>query len=327
MGVRGRRLVPVAVAAAVLLAGGCSASHGSGASSDRAAPAVARAGAPEKAPGAGGGAAPAVAGDKGTAGQGSTAVAAPRLIAYKAQLSVRVTTVEGARTRALALVDTAGGYVAGEDRSAGRDGVADGTTLTLKVPSAEHRKTLDALAALGTTLALTSSADDVTQQVADVDSRLKSQQASVDRVRALMAEAKSLSDVVSLESELSRREADLEALQRQQQELAGRTSLSTITLQLVAEHTEAVVAPAHEKGFWASVGGALAAGWHGLVATVRVVLMVLAGAAPFLLVLSPLGWMLWRLRRRRSAAPRTTATAPDPWASGGSAGETAPDRT
>ena len=68
-----------------------------------------------------------------------------------------------------------------------------------------------ALLQLLTRLDRTAKAEDVTDQVVDVDSRIKSQRASVARVRELMDRATKLSDVVELEGELSNREADLEA--------------------------------------------------------------------------------------------------------------------
>jgi len=297
MDVRGRRVAAALAAAAVLLVGGCSAGESSSGSAavagDRAAaPLSAEKAAPAATPTGGAGAT-----------SGATAPAAPRIIAYKAQLTVTVgrDRLSSARTSALALVEQAGGYVAGETGTAvGPEGGKNGTTLTLKVPSAVHQKTLEELGLLGEQLSLTSQAEDLTQQVADVESRLKSMKASVDRVRALMADAKTLAEVVSLESELNRREADLESLQRQQQELAARGSLSTITLQLVAEHAAPAPPPVKkDKGFWASVGGALAGGWHVLVANVRGLLIGLAALAPFLLVLGPLGWLAWYLLRRR----------------------------
>ncbi|GAA4867820.1 DUF4349 domain-containing protein [Kitasatospora terrestris] len=312
MDVRGRRVAVAAAVAAVVLAGGCSAGGGTS-SSDAAKPAVANGAA---APQAAGGEKAAASGGPAAKDAGTVAPAAPRVIAYKAQLTVRVENVATARGKALALLEAAGGYVSGESSNGRGDGAVDGTTLTLKVPSAEHRRTLDALAALGATLDLNSQADDVTQQVADVESRLKSQRASVDRVRALMAEAKSLAEVVSLEGELTRREADLESLQRQQQELAARTSLSTVTLRLVAERAKPSLPAAEpEKGFWASVGGALSGGWDALVTVVKVLLMALAAIAPFLLVAAPLLGLVWWLRRgarRRPALPAQRSEHPEP---------------
>ena len=57
------------------------------------------------------------------------------------------------------------------------------------------------------------------EQRFDLDARITSAQASVDRVRALMTKAQNLGEVVSLESELSRREGDLESLKAQKRKL------------------------------------------------------------------------------------------------------------
>ncbi len=65
-----------------------------------------------------------------------------------------------------------------------------------------------------------------------MESRIKSQRASVARVRELMDRADKLSDVVTLEGELSGRQAELEALLARQASLKDRTSLATITLSL-----------------------------------------------------------------------------------------------
>ncbi|MFJ8044387.1 DUF4349 domain-containing protein [Kitasatospora sp. NPDC096147] len=327
-----------ATAAAVLL-GGCSASDdsagGKSSAADMAAPAAAPGGAEKAAgapadtkPGTGGAsAAPNAAPSAAANGQGQE-VSAPRLIAYSAQLSLRTKEMAKVLDEARSAAGTAGGYVAGEQLGSGKsaDGTPTDAKLTLKVPSAAFQQTLDRLAGLGEVLSRSSQADDLTQQVVDVESRLKTQQASVDRVRKLMAEAKTLSEIVSLESELSRRESDLESLQRRQQELSARTSLSTITLQVYtpAKAPEPVKPAKKEDGFWASVGGALAGGWHALVALVKGLLMVLAAIAPFALVLGPIGYLLWRLRRRLAALrparpePRPSAMPArpqtDPWA-------------
>ncbi|MEU5384260.1 DUF4349 domain-containing protein [Kitasatospora cineracea] len=313
MDLRVRRAGAAGALAAVLLLAGCSAdgerSSGSAAAADAKGPARTQ-GAPAAAPGSGG----ATAGAGATAGSGSggttattagtaAAAATDRQIAYQAKLTLRVDAVDDARTKAVDLVVRAGGYVAAENLRGGTGDTAQ-STLTLKVPSAAYQATLDGLGGLGTRLGLNSQADDLTQQIADTDSRVKSMQASVDRVRALMADAKSLSEVVSLEGELTRRESDLESLQRQQQQLTARTSLSTVTLELVTRQPVHVEPKEEETGFWSSVGHGLSNGWHALVTLVRVLLVALAAVAPFLVLLAPLGWLLRRrLRARRTGSP------------------------
>ncbi|MFJ5925378.1 DUF4349 domain-containing protein [Kitasatospora sp. NPDC092948] len=305
MGVRVRRAGAAGVLAAVLLLAGCSAGGGTGDSAaagkaGNAAPAVAPA-AGGKAAGAGGAGAVTAVPSAGASGQPVN-----RQIAYQARMTVKVDALEAARDRAVDLVGQAGGYVAGESRRAAGAGAAD--TLTLKVPSESYQRTVDALAGLGQQLTMDSQSEDLTGQIADVDSRITSMRASVDRVRALMADARTLADVVSLESELTRRESDLESLEHQQQELTSRTSLSTVTLDLLTDDQRPTGAVAeHKDGFWASVGHALRGGWHALVAVLHGLLVVLAAGAPFLLVLAPLAWLLLRRRRTHPRRPRPSA--------------------
>ncbi|MGW2253025.1 DUF4349 domain-containing protein [Kitasatospora sp. NPDC001660] len=320
---RERRAGVVAALAAVvvLLGAGCSAADG-GRGDSAAAPAAkgpAAAAVPSAPP-----TAQASAGGSAANGAASAApVADNRLIAYTAQLSLRTKDVGQLLAMAREMADSAGGYVGGESMAGGGDGDAGGQ-LTLKVPSAAFQQTLDRLAGLGEVVSRKSQADDLTQQVADVSSRVQSQQASVERVRALMGQAKSLSEVTALEAELSRRESDLESLQKQQKELSGKTSLSTITLEVHREVPPVPTPPpapkAEAKGFWASAGSALAGGWHVLLTILRGLVVALAAVAPFLLVLGlPAAAAYWWWRRdhgpvtRPAPVPVVPAVpAPDP---------------
>ncbi|MFB7473667.1 DUF4349 domain-containing protein [Kitasatospora sp. NPDC056184] len=319
---RGRRragaLAAVAAAAAALAAG-CSASEGGVRDNAAAAPAQAAAGEAAKGDSAPGvpGAAASAAPKAAETGQDPAARTAPvvdaRQIAYSAQLTVRTATVDEALARARGLAVAAGGYVSAETASGtggtGPTAAPQSGQVTVKVPSAAFQQTLDQLAGLGEVLSRRSQAEDLTQQVADVNSRMQSQQASVDRVRALMAQAKTLAEVVSLESELSRREADLESLQKQVKELSARTSLSTITLDVRPQETARPDAPAPEEeddGFWASVGSALGGGWRVLFAIVRGLFVAVAALLPFLLVAVPIAAVVRVvLRRWTRAAGRT----------------------
>ncbi|WP_406088755.1 DUF4349 domain-containing protein [Kitasatospora purpeofusca] len=301
-----------AVAVAAVLAAGCSAS-GDGASGDMSAvapaqaPAQAAAGEAAKADAAVGAPGVASAAPKAPPGQpGAVPVVDSRQIAYSAQLTVRTAQVDTVLAKARDLAVAAGGYVASETGSSGGDGGPQSGQITVKVPSAAFQPTLDQLAGLGEVLSRRSQAEDLTQQVADVNSRMQSQQASVDRVRALMAQAKTLAEIVSLESELSRREADLESLQKQVKELSARTSLSTVTLdvrQKTGPVRDVPDAPKQDDGFWASVGSALGGGWHVLAMIVRGIVVALAAVLPFLLVAAPVAVVLWVLRRRRKPTP------------------------
>jgi len=88
------------------------------------------------------------------------------------------------------------------------------------------------LADLGDLITRRVGSDDVTEQVVDVEGRLAAVTASVDRLRALLAQAADVPQVVAVEGELARREGELEALTGQLRALRAQTDLATVTLTL-----------------------------------------------------------------------------------------------
>lgn len=268
-----------------------------------------------KNPGAGAGA--------GTAGNPTLA---PSYIVRTATLTVEARNVPGAVAKARTLVEGAGGYVGNESTSLDDDG-REYSTLTFRVPPDGYDRVLRDLSELGTLRNRKVAAEDVTGQVVDVESRLKTQRASVARVRELMNRATKLSDIVALESELSSRQADLEALEAQQASLKARTGMATITLEV--QEPAVTKAPEKDDGFWSSVGDALDSGWHAFYVTLRAILVVLAMVAPFaaLAVLGYLGFGLLRRvlpDRRTAAAPAEPVSVPAPAGADDVTGEAQP---
>ncbi|CAM5517354.1 Lipoprotein OS=Streptomyces fumanus OX=67302 GN=GCM10018772_39580 PE=4 SV=1 [Streptomyces fumanus] len=227
---------PVSALAGLLLAAalaltGCSAADDSGADgADKAAGARADSQADS---GAGSGAG--YEEGKGGAADDGKASAPPKLtpdhVIHTASLTVEVENVPKALARARAATESAGGYV-GEESTARDEEGAEYTEVVLRVPVDAYDKVLAGLEGTGRLVERNAEARDVTDQVVDVDSRVKTQRASVARIRELMDRATKLSDVVTLEGELSSRQAELESLLARQASLKDRTDLATITLSL-----------------------------------------------------------------------------------------------
>lgn len=196
-----------------------------------------------------------------------------------------------------------GGLVA-DEKTERVDDTHDMSRLVLRVPQGEYEAVLKRLAGTGKLLSRTSSAKDVTDQVVDVESRIATQRASVARVRKLMDQAEKLSDVVTLEGELSSRQASLESLLAQQASLKDRTTLATITLDLSEPETAAKDGD-DGPGFLDALGG----GWHAFVTALLWLAMAVGAAAPFLAAAAVL-LLLWRLLRRLPG--RRAPRAPGP---------------
>jgi hypothetical protein len=224
-----------------------------------------------------------------------TNVTGQRSIIFTGSITVQVPDVDAAAGSLGTMALSAGGFVGTDQRQIDAD--RSTATITLRVPAERFAGIVDAISKLphGTEKSRQISTQDVTGQVIDLTARIQAQQASVDRVRALMARAQSITDVTGVESELAKREADLESMQAQQRRLTDLTSLSTITVQLLGPAAAAPAAAKPEKGFLAGLSG----GWHAFLAALRVLLVVLGALLPFAVALGvPALLVLWLLRRR-----------------------------
>jgi hypothetical protein len=247
-----------------------------------------------------------------SAGGGSATATGARLlpvsqsIIMTASLTVRVTSASQAAAAAASYVTGAGGYTAGEQAQLSPSGRQRQTvSMTLKVPQAGYGAALSKLARLGRETLLQQQSTDVTQQVADVASRVTSQQDAITQLRSLLKRAGSVSGLLQVQQQISSDESSLEALQAQQRALDRETSYATISLLLLGPKPHAVVHHRHQAGHRGFVGG-LASGWRGLGHATTWVLTVLGAVLPFaaaVVILGGAGYLLWRRFARRRGAP------------------------
>ncbi|KUG53266.1 hypothetical protein AVL62_00140 [Serinicoccus chungangensis] len=228
----------------------------------------------------------------------SAADAQAPLMVRSVELELVVDDVGAAVTRARATTTAASGYVSSEDVVPARESGDGYGSLVLRVPSADLDTVVTSLGELGEVRASRSNAEDVTTEYRDVEARIATMEAGAERLRELVAEASSLQDIADLESELTTREAELDALKARMQVLEDDVALSTITLHL-AERTEDLEEVAPRTGF---VGG-LGQGWQAFTTSVTMVLTLVGALLPFALVASLVAVpALWWLRRRRTPA-------------------------
>jgi hypothetical protein len=235
-------------------------------------------------------------------------------LARRAQLSLKVKSIAQAAAAVRSASAAAGGLILAENigGSSGPTPVEGERVtantygeITVSVPADRLDTFLDDVSRLGTVISRQSSSEDVKQQYVDTDARLKTMRASVDRVRALMARATDIGQVVALESELARREADLEALESQMAALKDSIARSPVQVSLT---TDPSVVKTDDTGFLAG----LKRGWTAFTASVGVLVTVIGAILPFAVVAALLGYplTLW-LRRRRAGRP-TSLTPPAP---------------
>ncbi len=162
----------------------------------------------------------------------NAALLEPRDLIKTGSVSLRSDNVGSVIQQITALVVASGGEIAAESTSTDRDGEQSYSQLLLRVPVDEFDTTLNGIAELATLTEKVRDSKDVTTQVADVDSRVRSAQDSLVSLRRLFVRATRLGEIIALESQLHQRQADLESLLAQQRTLAEQTAMSRITVSI-----------------------------------------------------------------------------------------------
>lgn len=241
----------------------------------------------------------------------AAAASANRDVILTGSISVVVDDLDRAVARAGRIASANGGLVFGEQTSRTTD---PGSLLTLKVRPDRFTAALDDLGALGEEQDRNIGSEDVTSQVVDLDSRIATAEASVDRLRALILQAEDIDDIAILENELLNRETTLETLRGQRRALGDQVALATITVTLTPAADSPDTPPADDDlpGFLDAFRG----GWDALVTVGTVAGLVLAALVPWIpvAVVIALGihLLVRRSRRRRAEAAVTPPTGPAP---------------
>lgn len=200
--------------------------------------------------------------------------------------------------------EASGGYVeslnvADAAESTGREaatGPGD-ARITVRVPASGLASFLTDLEELGTVRASQISREDVTAETTDLRARIEALDASVDRLRGLITDAASTSDLLTAEDALAQRQAELDSLRAQAETLKDDVALSSATVTITAPGQTVAADP---QGF----GDGLSTGWNTLVVTLNGIVVGLGFLLPWLVVAGivvAIVQVVRRVRRRRAS--------------------------
>lgn len=152
-----------------------------------------------------------------------------RDVIYTATIDVAVADVGTAARDALTAVQSLGGILYGQDTTSDPE---PQSRLVFKVLPQTFTEVLARLGELGTVLDQNVAAEDVTAVVIDLESRIRTAELSVDRLRGFLADADDLATIAQLEDQLLQRETQLEQLRGQLRVVQDQVDLATVTLVL-----------------------------------------------------------------------------------------------
>lgn len=155
------------------------------------------------------------------------AVQVQRIILRSAWQTIESRDVRAAITQVVAIARSAGGHV--ESSSVTDD---SGANLQLRVPSAGLDAAMDRISRVGDETSRRVTARDVTEEVVDLRAVLANKTALRDRLRALLAQAKDVKDIVAVEEQLTRLQGEIDSMEGRLKSIQSQADLASLEVQI-----------------------------------------------------------------------------------------------
>jgi hypothetical protein len=224
---------------------------------------------------------------------------AGRMISYQVSITLEVKEFDQAKNKLGEIMGAEGGYITHADfvetPNQPRRGV-----LVLRVPAVKLATILNQVRELGRVKEEHLNSEEVTEQVVDLEARLKNARATEQRlVDVLNNRTGKVGDILQVEQEISRTREEIERMEAQRQNLMKRVEMATVTLTL-AEEFKAELQPA-PVGTLTQLWNALVDGWDNFSGSILGIVFFLARYGLSLILWGGLAWLTWRLSRGRLA--------------------------
>lgn len=232
-----------------------------------------------------------------------------RMVIMTADLDLRVANCDTALARIQAIAGRNSGFVVRSSTTLGYQGAASGTA-TLRIPTTSFKRTLSEVKTLAEVVeSETVKGNDVTEEFYDVSARLKNKEKVEARFRQVLKSAKTVKDILAVESALGNVREQIEQLEGRKKYLADQVDFSTIHVRL----HEPLKAPAGRgSGLIARLGTAFHDGLSGLEEVTAIAITVTIALGPLVVVLAfVVFYALKAIKRRRRRAKEPVRTDPD----------------
>jgi len=216
-----------------------------------------------------------------------------RKMIREGSLTLEVSGRAEARGRALEAARRLGADILADESSEGDDGGA--ASMTFAIDSGKLPQLIEALSPLGRVLSRETSAQDVTEEWVDLDSRLANAKAVRTRLEELLRfKTSKLADVVLVERELERVGSELEQMEGRKKYLAARTERARLCVRF--QQPPKIVSST--AGIGASLREGFASAFSVFAATALTLLQLAGFALGLALWTVPVSWLGWKAWKR-----------------------------
>lgn len=228
------------------------------------------------------------------------------LIIKTGTMDLQVKDVPAAAAAAATAVKGVGGYISASQQSGDGDSLT--ASVTYRIPSAQWDAALATLRSLAIKVVNEATqTQDVTGQVVDLTARITNLQATERALQAIMTKATKISDILDVQTQLTKVRGDIEQATAEKQHLQEQASFSTLTVGFGLKPVAAVVLSQKQFDPKDQVDRATASLVDILQGLATAGIWFAIVWLPILLVLGILAAIGWVILRRRVGSPAMPA--------------------
>jgi hypothetical protein len=170
----------------------------------------------------------------------------PQLIVWTGNLSLEVQDLDARLIEAERLISGLGGRISSSQRQSDqppggpipldqnglneKPGSGSSAVVTYRIPAAQFQAAVAALSRLGKVLVSSTSSNEVTGQVRDLEAALRNQQVTETALLGIMAQATKISDILAVQEQLTNVRGQIEQLTAQTKDLRAQAAEGTLTV-------------------------------------------------------------------------------------------------
>lgn len=223
-----------------------------------------------------------------------------RKVIYTASIRVETTDFDTASQALGHIVEAHAGYF--ESRSVTNYDASRSGCYTVRVPAEQFEAFCAQVGQACHVTQLDTGEQNVSETYYDIEARLTTQRTKLERLQKLLSEADNMADIITIESAISDTELQIEYLTGDLRHYDALIDYATITLYLQEVYRLSSV-PEAPPTFTGRIGDALRGGLEGAIALVQGIAVVLAYIWVLLVVLIPVGVVVFVRRRRKRKTP------------------------
>ena len=239
---------------------------------------------------------------------GGTVLQSDAKMIYRASIDVQTQDYATSETAITELVKSCGGYFESKSLSNRSSGYRYGE-FTVRVPAAEYEHFCEQVGSLCHVTYMSSSAENITEEYYDTDSRLKTAQIKLERLQELLSKADNMADIITIESAISDTEYEIESLSGTLRHYDALVDYATVYLTLSETYKldENANAP---LTFPQRIARSFTDGLRAAGEFFEELILFLAGSWIFLLALAAVIVVLVRVLRRKPLIRRKSKKLP-----------------